>query len=301
MVHLVYPYPPVDLFRISHFRILQKLGSGGSAEVYLAEDTNLFRKVALKLLHPRLTVEPEKVERFRQEAQWASLLNHPNVITIYEVGEADGTHFIATEYVEGETLRKHVSRGMMSLAQALDVGIGIGSALVAAHEAWIVHRDLKPENVMLRPDGYVKVLDFGVAKLTQGVISLRGVKTEPRMLLGTVEYMAPEQLRAEGVDPRTDLFSLGVVLHEMISGTGPFSRPSWPESVTAILNEEPPPMVHSKERIPEELHRIVTKALKKEMGERYQSSREIVDELRELLGTLEFEKRLASQWTKEKG
>jgi serine/threonine protein kinase len=280
----------VDLFNVSHYRILQKLGSGGSAEVFLAEDSRLHRKVALKLLHRHLTEDHQKVARFQQEAQWACVLNHPNILTIYEVGESSGAHFIATEYIEGETLRKRMDRPI-PLLEVLDIAIGIGSGLIVAHEAWIVHRDIKPENVMLRRDGYVKVLDFGVAKLTQNFGAGPAIRTEPRLIMGTLEYMAPEQLRAQGVDPRTDLFSLGTVLYEMIAGVAPFRGNIWTEVMTSILEDEPPPLVREGEAVPQELQDIVRRALQKEMNARFQSASEMVGLLKELREDLRYRER----------
>jgi Serine/threonine protein kinase len=279
----------VNLLNISHYRILQKLGSGGSAEIFLAEDANLKRKVALKLLHRHLTADKEKLERFRQEAQWACILNHPNILTIYEVGEQDGVHFIVTEYVEGETLRQALTR-RLPLSTVLDIAIGIASGLAAAHEAWIVHRDVKPENIMLRPDGYVKILDFGVAKLTQS-LSVSRVRTEPRMLLGTLQYMAPEQLRAEGVDPRTDIWGLGSILYEMITGNAPFPSTAPGALITEILESDPPPIAREGEEIPPELKNVVAKAMKKQVSERYRNTAELLRDLREIKQELDFRAR----------
>jgi serine/threonine protein kinase len=269
--------------KVAQYRLLRQLGIGGAAEVYLAEDTSLGLLVALKLLHPHLTKDESHVKRFRQEAQWASLLNHPNVLDIYEVGESEGVHFIATEYIEGDTLRSHIL-AEIPLWQVVDVAIGVSSALHAAHAVWIVHRDIKPENIMLRHrDGQVKVLDFGLAKLTQPSAGtpVRPL-TGPGTVLGTLQYLAPEQLLGGGVDPRTDLFSLGVVLYELVTGQPPFGGNSNRELIGGILHSEPPPMTRAHGTIPEELHRIVGRALQKDAEDRYQSAGEILGDLESL-------------------
>src|ERR1051326_5503531 len=209
---------------IAHYRIISKIGAGGMGEVYLAEDTKLQRKVALKLLPAEFTQDADRVRRFEQEARAASALIHPNIITIHEIGELDGTHFIVTEFIEGQTLRQQIVGARPKLPVVLDLATQVASALAAAHAANIVHRDLKPENVMLRPDGLIKVLDFGLAKLTEPQTSVdteaptaARVDTETGVVMGTVRYMSPEQARGLKVDGRTDLFSLGVMLYEMIT------------------------------------------------------------------------------------
>lgn len=279
----------VDLLKVSHYKILQKLGSGGSAEIYLAEDLNLRRKVALKMLHRHLTTEKDRVERFRQEAQWACMLNHPNILTIYDVGESEGTHFIVTEYVEGDTLRRAIA-SKLPLTTALGIAIGIGNGLAAAHEAWIVHRDIKPENIMLRRDGFVKILDFGLAKLTQD-LSANPVKTQPRMIVGTLQYMAPEQMRAEGVDPRTDIWGLGCVLYEMVTGRPPFRSHAPGPLISAILHGEPHPLESERADVPPELAPIVRRAMQKDMNDRYPDVAEMIADLREVKQELEFRAR----------
>src|SRR5688572_31274494 len=240
-------------------------------------------QVALKLLHPHLTKDGHHVKRFRQEAEWASLLNHPNVLDIYEVGEADGVHFMATEYVDGETLRAHILTEM-PLRQLIDVAIGVGNALNAAHAVWIVHRDVKPENIMLRHrDFQVKVLDFGLAKLTQpsSTAPLRPL-TGPGTVLGTLQYLAPEQLMGAGVDPRTDLFSLGVVLYEMVTGQPPFGGDSNRELITEILHKDPPRMTRASGAIPESMQHCVARALQKDVEDRFQSAEEFLNALQSL-------------------
>src|SRR5713226_5508618 len=211
---------------IGCYQVTSLLGSGGMGEVYVAEDTRLGRKVALKLLPKEFTQDPQRVRRFEQESRAASALNHPNIITIFDIGQADDARYIATEFIEGQTLRQQMMHTHMSLRQVLDVAIQVAGALAAAHEASIVHRDIKPENIMLRRDGYVKVLDFGLAKLikpqalkidTKAATGVE-VSTETGMVLGTVSYMSPEQARGQHFDARSDLFSLGVVMYEMIAG-----------------------------------------------------------------------------------
>src|SRR5262249_4528146 len=218
--------------RIGVYQLAQELGRGGMGEVYLAYDARLGRHVALKLLPARYTEDAERVRRFQREARAASGLNHPNILTIFDIGQEEGRHYIATEYVEGRTLRSLVGGAEMTLDKAIDVAMQIASALSAAHQAGIVHRDIKPENVMLRPDGYVKVLDFGLAKLTEsdsppregetGSSGSSVFETRTGVILGTVAYMSPEQAHGQKVDARSDLFSLGVVLYELITGSRPF-------------------------------------------------------------------------------
>src|SRR6185369_12351807 len=274
--------------QIGPYQILELLGKGGMGEVYLAEDTRLGRKIALKLLPSELTNDELRVLRFQQEARTASALNHPNILTIFDIGEVESAHFIATEFVKGETLRDTMSSGAMSIQKALNIIIQVASALGAAHEVGVVHRDIKPENIMVRTDGLVKVLDFGIAKLTQrtatggssemGLLPL--VNTEPGMIMGTPKYMSPEQVRALDVDERTDIFSLGVVLYEMIAGTAPFERKTVGDTIAAILQSEPHPMAQSAAAIPESLQAIVAKTLRKDLDKRYQSMGDLITDLR---------------------
>lgn len=264
---------------ISHYRIIKGLGAGGMGEVYLAEDTTLGRRVALKILPPKHTQNAERLRRFKQEAKSASALNHPNILIIHEVGEADGHHFIATEFVEGETLREALKRTTrMQTGDALAVAIQVASALSAAHAAGIVHRDIKPENIMLRGDGYVKVLDFGLAKLTQtgatdpddsGALTLSvAVQTESGMVLGTAQYMSPEQAAGKPVDARSDIFSFGSVLYEMISGKRAFDAGSVVQILSAIIEQEPGPLPSS---VPPDLSKIIQRCLRKDPARRYQT------------------------------
>lgn len=275
------------------YRVLSLLGEGGMGRVYLAEDAELGRRVALKLLPEHLTHDEEQARRFRQEARAASALNHPNILTVYGVEEADGSSVIASEYIEGETLRGRLARGPLQPAEALDVAAQIASALRAAHEAEIIHRDVKPENVMLRPDGYVKVLDFGIAKLAPrpaaGDEGQNGssVKTTPGLIMGTARYMSPEQARGREVDARTDVWSLGCVLYEMLAGAPPFTGETASDVVAAVLKTEPAPLAHVARSTPVELQRIVLKCLEKGRGERYQSAEELLADLRRLQKRLE--------------
>ncbi len=278
--------------QVSHYRILEKLGAGGMGEVYLAEDTTLGRRVALKLLPPEHTRDEERLRRFKQEARSASALNHPNILTIHEVGEVDDHHFIATEFIDGETLRASLHRtGRMETSEALDIAAQVASALAAAHQAGIVHRDIKPENVMLRRDGYVKVLDFGLAKLTETVapeqvdrsaptMSLAAL-TETGVVLGTAQYMSPEQAAGKTVDARSDIFSLGALLYEMVTGQRAFQGGSPMETVAAILNQEPKPL---PARIPAELAKVILRCLRKDPARRYQGMADLkvaLEDLRE--------------------
>jgi eukaryotic-like serine/threonine-protein kinase len=272
------------------YQVLSALGKGGMGEVYLAQDTRLARKVALKLLPPEFTQEKERVQRFEREARAASGLNHPNILTIYEIGELDETHFIASEYIEGRTLREALAHGALPEKEVLDIGIQIAEALAAAHEAGIIHRDIKPENVMLRRDGYVKVLDFGLAKLTEAASSqfiTRGsaqgnMKTNPGAILGTARYMSPEQALGEEVDRRTDLFSLGVLLYELAVGAPPFKGVTTPATLDAIVHHVPVPLTQLKPALQQELEHIVGRALEKERELRYQSATDLRADLKRL-------------------
>jgi serine/threonine protein kinase/tetratricopeptide (TPR) repeat protein len=274
---------------VSRYRIISKLGAGGMGEVYLAEDTTLRRKVALKLLSGEYTRNKDALRRFVHEAQAASALNHPNILTIHEFGQQDGVQYLATEFVEGQTLRQRLAAAPMGLADTLDIGIQVGAALAAAHQAGIVHRDVKPENIMLRPDGYVKVLDFGVAKLTEQApdhlpdeARSTLLTTEPGVIMGTPNYMSPEQVRGYPVDTRSDIFSLGVVIYEMVAGCQPFEGPTFSDVIAAILTREPPSLDRYRPDAPPELQRIVSKALAKNRDDRYQSAQALVADLKSL-------------------
>ena len=285
---------------LGHYEIISLIGEGGMGEVYLAKDTILGRRVALKLLPPYISNDPDRLRRFKQEARTASSLSHPNVCVIHEISETDdGRPFIAMEYIEGVTLRQRINETGMKLGDALDVAIQIGDALRGAHEAGVVHRDIKPENIMIRRDGYVKVLDFGLAKLTERRNSRDGVtmstllvNSSPGTVMGTAGYMSPEQARGVAVDERTDIWSLGVVLYEMVTGNIPFAGPTPTDVVIAIVEREPPPISQYVDAVPAELERIVRKALRKDPEERYQIVREMAIDLRSLRKDLDRDSQL---------
>jgi serine/threonine protein kinase len=282
--------------RLGRYEIRTLLGVGGMGEVYLAQDTQLLRSVALKLLPPDFTRNAERLRRFKQEALAASALNHPNILTIHEIGSAGGTDFIVTEFIDGISLRELMAKQPLSIGQVLDICSQIASALAAAHTAGIVHRDIKPENVMVRRDGYVKVLDFGLAKLTQipgprsssEASTVQVVQTDPGKVMGTAKYMSPEQARGFEVSEQTDIWSLGVILYELAAGRAPFEGQSGTDVLASILTAEPVPLQRHSPDIPSELQRIVRKALRKDPEERYQLAKELALDLRNLRRELEF-------------
>jgi serine/threonine-protein kinase len=287
---------------LGNYRIIRLLGAGGMGEVYEAEDTRLGRRVALKLLSASFVEEEGRLRQLKREASTASALNHPGILTIHEIDRAEGIDFISTELVEGATLRERITRGSLELTELLDISVQIASALAAAHAAGIIHRDIKPENVMIRPDGYVKLLDFGLACPTPGAqlpspadpdAPPRGAQpvtlTNSCVLMGTVAYMSPEQARGLEVDARSDVWSLGVVLHEMAAGRRPFEGETVADALASITGNEPEPLSLSAPGSPEELGRAVTKALRKEPRERYQSAAELADDLRRIRRRLEAE------------
>ncbi len=304
---------------VSHYRIISKLGSGGMGEVYLAEDLLLGRRVALKLLPEKYTQDKERVRRFEHEARAAGKLSHPNILTIFEIGEADGAHFIATEFVDGQTLRRRLSGRRIPTGEALDIAIQIAGALHAAHGEGITHRDIKPENIMLREDGFVKVLDFGLAKLTENALFQNydpsvtqgetigetfadhfattpletQPDTSPGVILGTISYMSPEQARGLKVDHRTDIFSLGVVLYEMVTGRPPFEGPTTGDMLVAILDRKPPPLARFAADAPDELEWILLKALNKDRDDRYQLVNGLMTDLKRLQKRLQFESKFS--------
>jgi eukaryotic-like serine/threonine-protein kinase len=281
---------------IGHYKISERISAGGMGEVYLAVDITVGRKAALKLLPTHLTGDAKRLRRFEQEARVVAGLNHPNILTVYEVGADNSTRYIASELIEGETLRQRLARGRMDVSEAVEVAVQVATALAAAHEAGIVHRDIKPENIMLRPDGYVKVLDFGIAKLAQQEVSemmapdeaLKLVETNASSILGTVSYMSPEQARGAYVDKRTDIWSLGVVLYEMVTGYVPFAGHTPQEKIAAILENEPLPPSHYRIKAPDELQQVVAKALQKNPPERYQGASEMLDALKGVRHKLKF-------------
>jgi serine/threonine-protein kinase len=287
--------------QIGRYRIRSAIGKGGMGEVFLAEDTELERLIALKILPKDLANDTERMRRFVQEAKSASALNHPNIITIYEIGKTDDTHFIATEYIEGETLHSRLRNESMNLKTVLDIAIQVASALDAAHRAGIVHRDIKPENVMIRPDGFIKLLDFGIAKLTEkqseispdseGATAIKA-GTMPGMIIGTANYMSPEQARGQAVDARTDIFSFGVMLYEMLSGKLPFEGQNALDVIGLILHKEFAPLIQTAPDAPRELKHIVEKCLRKDRDERFQTARDLLIDLKDVRRELEFQNEL---------
>jgi len=279
--------------RLGRYEIKSPLGAGGMGEVYLAEDTELERQVALKILLAEVATDEDRVRRFVQEAKAASALNHPNILTVYEIGSFENSRFIATELIKGETLRERLQTEPLTLRETLDVAVQIASALNAAHAAGIVHRDIKPENVMLRDDGLAKVLDFGLAKLTDKKIepldtegeTRAQVKTSPGVVMGTVAYMSPEQARGKEIDTRSDVWSLGVVVYEMLTRRTPFAGETANDTIAAILTREPAPL---DESTPTELQRIIRKALQKSRDERYQTVKDLLLDLKNLKRELDF-------------
>jgi len=283
---------------LGQYRILELIGRGGMGEVYLAHDTRLHRRVALKLLPARITRDEQRLKRFQQEAYAASALSHPNILTVYDIGEQDDSHFIATEYVEGETLRQLMKRVKVSIAEALEIALQVAAALSAAHATGIIHRDIKPENIMVRPDGYVKVLDFGLAKLIEppgsqaSAYGLQMIDTDPGMVMGTVNYMSPEQARGKTLDARTDIFSLGIVSYELIAGCVPFAGESSADVLAAILATEPLPLVSYAPEASPELQRMISKTLRRERDERYQTMQDVLADLKDLREDLRLQAKL---------
>ena len=288
--------------RFAHYKIVQRIGVGGMGEVYLAEDEKLDRRVAIKILNERFGKNDSHLQRFIREAKSASSLNHPNILVIHEISVGEDANFIVSEFVEGRTLRELVGGPELTVAFVLDIAIQIAEALSAAHGAGIVHRDIKPENIVVRPDGYVKVLDFGLAKLLkpQNILLDEGDKTAIQnqtaqgVIMGTVNYMSPEQAKAETVDERTDIFSLGVVIYELLTGSTPFQGDSMSETFANLINAEPPALALPPSRMSQELERIVSKMLRKEKGERYQTSKDLLADLKAVRETIAFDEKLGS-------
>src|SRR5947209_1232363 len=281
---------------LGSYRILEKLGEGGMGAVYLAKDARLGRRVALKLLPAHFARDDERVRRFEQEARAASALNHPNILTVHEIGESKGRRFIVTEFVEGRTLRERLIEGRFPVGEALDVCAQVAGALAKAHASGIVHRDIKPENVMVDEEGHVKVLDFGIAKQvarvpsvdTEAPTTARIVNTASGVVLGTSTYMSPEQLRGQELDARTDIWSLGVMLYEMLAGRAPFEAQTYGDLIVAILHGEPSPLSDFGVESSEELDGVVLRALAKEKDARWPSAKELQNELRRLKRQLDF-------------
>ena len=278
---------------VSHYKIHSKLGAGGMGEVYLATDTLLDRKVALKILPSEVTADAHRVRRFLQEAKAASSLNHPHILTIHEVGQANSTHFIATEFIDGMTLREAMKREHLKTGRAIEIAVQVALALTAAHGVNIIHRDIKPENIMLREDGYVKVLDFGLAKLlpqrTPNPEASTLVNTADGIVLGTLSYMSPEQARGVEVDARTDIWSLGVVIYEMVGGRPPFEGKTMTDVLAAVLDQEPAPLTRYAPDAPADLERIIRKALAKDPDQRYQTVKDLIIDLKALIRELDHQ------------
>lgn len=298
--------------QFGHYEIRSLLGAGGMGEVYLAFDTSLRRQVAIKLLPAAFTENKARLSRFEREAYSASSLNHPNIMTIHEIGMQDGSHFIAAEYIDGKSLRQQMAGHSMDLREVLGITSQIADALSAAHEAGIVHRDIKPENVMVRRDGYVKVLDFGLAKLAdETAAATKGVdlnteaptavalRTDPGVVMGTASYMSPEQARGLDVDARSDIWSVGVVIYEMVAGKLPFEGRTTTDVLSMILHREPPSLLLFQSALPAELERIVEKALAKEREERYQTAKDLSVDLKRLRHRLEVDAELERSITPE--
>lgn len=302
--------------KISRYKIISSIGIGGMGEVFLAEDTRLHRKAAIKVLPEDVALNHERLHRFEQEAIAASALNHPNILTIYEFGEESGVHFIATEFIEGETLRDRLKKEHLSLKSVLDIAIQIASALQAAHVAGIIHRDIKPENVMIRSDGLVKILDFGIAKLAQirnENFQARNEEAEtlmqtssssrqpatpypqltsPGMIIGTANYMSPEQAKGREIDARSDVFSFGLVFYEMLAGRRAFDGENALDVIGAILHKEPIPLNQFTTELPPAVERITSKTLRKDPGERYQTMGELLTDMNDIKQELEFQDKL---------
>ncbi len=282
---------------IAHYQLLDKIGSGGMGDVYLADDTKLGRKVAIKFLHEKFVKDENLLNRFIQEAKAASALNHPNILTVYEIGEFEGKHFISAEYIDGKTLRERMKQ-RLTFDETLSISLQTAEALSAAHKAGIVHRDIKPENIMVRADGYVKVLDFGLAKLTE-IMNSGGeeetkklVKTNPGVVMGTVAYMSPEQARGKNTDARSDVFSFGIVLYEMLTGKVPFAGDTMTDVLSSIISTEPAPITTLAPHLPRELQRIVQKTLRKKRDLRYQTTQDLLVDLKDLRDELQIEAKL---------
>ncbi|MGI8469918.1 MAG: protein kinase domain-containing protein [Pyrinomonadaceae bacterium] len=278
----------------NHYEIIKQIGAGGMGEVYLAKDEKLDRLVAVKILNEKFAQHESNLQRFTREAKAASALNHPNILVIHEIGECENTHFIVSEYVEGVTLREIIQKSPMKISEVLDISIQTANALTVAHTARIVHRDIKPENIMVRSDGYVKILDFGLAKLVaQKAIGLEEStiqqnETAQGMIMGTVNYMSPEQAKGERIDERTDIFSLGAVIYEMVAGRTPFAANSMSETFANLINAEPSPLDSFAPQVPAELQRIISQTLRKDKSARYQSVKDLLADLKSLEKRLEI-------------
>ena len=275
--------------QLGPYKIISLIGAGGMGEVYRARDTRLLRDVALKVLPPSFTSDPERLRRFEQEARAVAALNHPNIVSVYDVGNAEGVHFIVSELLEGETLRQRIMLGALPSRKAIELAVQLANGLAAAHEKGIVHRDLKPENVFLTRSGRLKILDFGLAKLRSPhgdgeTLDGETVQTSAGQVLGTAGYMSPEQVKGEPADHRSDIFSFGSILYEMVSGERAFKRSTSAETMTAILNDDPPELSSRTTSIAPALDRIVRHCMEKQPGQRFQSAQDIAFDLEMLSG-----------------
>jgi serine/threonine protein kinase len=273
--------------KLGSYEVQSPLGTGGMGEVYLATQSNLGRQVAIKVLASEATSDPERVRRFEQEARAASALNHPNIISIYDVGRENTTAYIAMEFVDGHTLRTLLESGPLTIKKTLQIAVQIADGLAKAHAAGIVHRDLKPENIMVTRDGFVKILDFGLAKLIKRLDSspqniTATVDSQPGAVLGTAGYMSPEQARGEPVDYRADVFSLGSILYEMVTGKQPFRRDSTAQTLAAIIEDDPQPVVESNAKTTMPLRWVIERCLAKDPGERYSSTLDLARDLKNI-------------------
>ncbi|MDQ6788520.1 MAG: tetratricopeptide repeat-containing serine/threonine-protein kinase [Acidobacteriota bacterium] len=283
-----------------HYQIIKRLGFGGMGEVYLATDKKLERPVAVKFLNEKFSRHESNLKRFIREAKAASALNHPNILVIHEIGETEDSNYIVSEFIEGTTLRETIEHSPLNLSQMLEISIQVANALCTAHTAHIVHRDIKPENIIVRPDGYVKILDFGLAKLVEQQNSFldsegataKQSETARGLIMGTINYMSPEQAKGERVDERTDVFSLGVVIYEMLAGRTPFAGGSLPESFANLINAEPQPLALYAANAPEELQKIVAKTLRKNKTERYQTMKSLLGDLNNFKRRIDFAEEL---------
>src|ERR1044072_991977 len=271
---------------ISHYRILKKLGAGGMGIVYLARDERLDRMTALKVLPAEVAANEELMRRFIQEAKASSAINHPNVAHIYEIGEENGVHFIAMEYIDGQTLEALINNRPLDIGTFLDISVQLADALDEAHSRGITHRDIKPSNIIITPRGQAKVLDFGLAKmsgrdpLTNDSFIATARITEPGVVMGTVQHMSPEQALGKEVDHRTDIFSLGVVMYEMATGQLPFSGTSPTDTIVQITQAQPEAVARVNYRVPDEIDRIIRKCLEKERDRRFQTARDLLVDLK---------------------
>src|SRR5438105_2305506 len=268
------------------YRVTGRIGEGGMGAVYRATDTRLGRNVAIKVLTAVTLSDKERLQRFEQEARATGMLNHPNLLTIYDVGNSEGTPFLVSELLEGETLRERLDHGAIPPRKSVEIALQIAHGLAAAHEKGIIHRDLKPENIYITKEGRVKILDFGIAKLSATGADdgpkFQMAATEPGIVLGTVGYMSPEQVRGEQVDRRSDIFAFGAILYEMLTGERAFKRDSSIETLSAILKEEPKELIEINPNVPPPLERLVRRCLEKDRDVRFQSARDLAFNLETL-------------------